>query len=138
MIAASRLCRGFMPDFLRAHGSERVAASRAQEQDFARDAGSRDDEAAPDVEPVSAHRKKIRCACPVHFAASGNSCVHCRCASRSSMIARTRPSTAATLYIQNARAITSIPVSIVVAMLGARVMLTDAPWCSVFHHCTEK
>ena len=21
---------------------------------------------------------------------------------------------------------------------GARVMLTDAPWCSVFHHCTEK
>ena len=24
------------------------------------------------------------------------------------------------------------------AMLGERVRLTEAPWCSVFHHCTEK
>jgi hypothetical protein len=42
------------------------------------------------------------------------------------------------LYIQNASAITSIPHNMVVAIDGARVRLTDAPWCSVFHHCTEK
>jgi len=24
------------------------------------------------------------------------------------------------------------------AIDGARVTLTEAPWCSVFHHCTEK
>ena len=24
------------------------------------------------------------------------------------------------------------------AMLGARVRLTEAPWCNVFHHFTEK
>ena len=25
----------------------------------------------------------------------------------------------------------------VLAMLGERIRLTEAPWCSVFHHCTE-
>ena len=41
-------------------------------------------------------------------------------------------------YIQAASAMISMPVSIVAAIVGARVRLTDAPWCSVFHHCTEK
>ena len=41
-------------------------------------------------------------------------------------------------YIQNASAITSMPRSMVVAMLGDLARLTDAPWCSVFHHLTEK
>ena len=36
-----------------------------------------------------------------------------------------------------ASAMMSIPASMVFAMLGARVRLTEAPWCSVFHHCTE-
>ena len=42
------------------------------------------------------------------------------------------------LYIQNASAMTSIPVSMVAAIFGAAVRLTEAPWCSVFHHFTEK
>ena len=37
-----------------------------------------------------------------------------------------------------ASAIKIMPVNIVAAMVGARVRLTDAPWCRVFHHCTEK
>ena len=28
--------------------------------------------------------------------------------------------------------------SIVPAIVGASAMLIDAPWCSVFHHFTEK
>ena len=31
----------------------------------------------------------------------------------------------------------SIPASIVAAIVGALRKLTEAPWCSVFHHCTE-
>ena len=42
------------------------------------------------------------------------------------------------LYIQKASAMTSIPVSMVAAIFGAAVRLTEAPWCSVFHHFTEK
>jgi len=37
-----------------------------------------------------------------------------------------------------ASAITTMPASIVAAMLGAAVRLTEAPWCSVFHQRTEK
>jgi hypothetical protein len=54
------------------------------------------------------------------------------------MMLRTRARAAAMEYIQNASPIISIPQSIVDAMLGERVMETDAPWCSVFHHFTEK
>ena len=32
----------------------------------------------------------------------------------------------------------SIAVSIVLAIFGAAVALMVAPWCSVFHHFTEK
>ena len=41
------------------------------------------------------------------------------------------------LYIQKASAMSSMPVSMVAAIDGALLKLTDAPWCSVFHHCTE-
>src|ERR1700704_1660318 len=49
----------------------------------------------------------------------------------SRMMQRTRNKVTAMLYIQNASAISSIPVSICAAMVGAFVRLTDAPWCSV-------
>ena len=42
------------------------------------------------------------------------------------------------LYIQNAAATSIIPVNMLAAMVGALVKLTDDPWCSVFHHFTEK
>ena len=41
-------------------------------------------------------------------------------------------------YIQNPNAMTSMPASMGGAMLGALVKLMEAPWCKVFHHCTEK
>src|SRR3954471_3572072 len=50
---------------------------------------------------------------------------------------RTRTIATAMLYIQKASAMSSMPVSMVAAIDGAWVKLTDAPWCSVFHHCTE-
>ena len=50
---------------------------------------------------------------------------------------RTRTIATAMLYSQNASAISIIPRNMVAAMLGALVKLTEAPWCSVFHHCTE-
>jgi ABC-type multidrug transport system permease subunit len=53
------------------------------------------------------------------------------------MIERTRSIAAAMLYIQNANVITSIPLSMMLAIFGAAVRLTEAPWCSVFHHFTE-
>jgi hypothetical protein len=54
------------------------------------------------------------------------------------MMARTRLSAIATVYIQKHSAISSMPHSMVCAIDGARVRDTDAPWCSVFHHLTEK
>jgi len=42
---------------------------------------------------------------------------------------RTRTSAAPMLYIQNASAITIMPVNIVAAMVGALLKLTEAPWC---------
>src|SRR5262245_33026710 len=133
-IAAVRLPRGVIPCVLRLYPPKGFPPARAQEQDLAGYARGSYQVAAPDIEAVTAHREEIRCATPIHLAVSCSSRVHCMCASRSSMIARTRASAAAMLYIQNANAMTNIPVSIVVAMLGARVRLTDAPWWSVFHH----
>ena len=54
------------------------------------------------------------------------------------MIERTRCSDAAMLYIHAASAIRTMPANIVAAIVGALVRLTEAPWCSVFHHLTEK
>ena len=52
------------------------------------------------------------------------------------MMQRTRHSDTAMLYIQKASAITIMPANMVAAIVGALFRLTDAPWCSVFHHCT--
>jgi hypothetical protein len=54
------------------------------------------------------------------------------------MMARTRINATAIEYIQKHSAMTSMPQSMVWAMLGDFIMETDAPWCSVFHHFTEK
>jgi hypothetical protein len=53
------------------------------------------------------------------------------------MIVRTRISATAMAYIQQASAQSSMPQSITVA-IDDLVRLTDEPWCSVFHHFTEK
>ena len=58
--------------------------------------------------------------------------------SRSRMMLRVRARATAMQYIQKPRDITSIPISIGGAMLGALVRLTEAPWCKVFHQTTEK
>jgi len=42
------------------------------------------------------------------------------------------------VYIQAASAMISIPHSMIIAIEGARVRLTEDPWCRVFHHLTEK
>ena len=54
------------------------------------------------------------------------------------MMHRTRSSATAMLYSQNASAIRIIPVNMLAAMVGALFRLTEAPWCSVFYHLTEK
>src|SRR5512134_3718973 len=109
-IAASRLCLGF-------------TASPPQDIDLEGEAGDGRRVGPPHVEALAAHRPELAPAAPVH--------------SRSRMMQRTRVRDAAMLYSQNASAMSSMPASMVLAMLGARVRLTDAPWCSVFHHCTE-
>src|SRR6185295_18544129 len=58
-------------------------------------------------------------------------------APRSRMTQRTRTRLTAMLYIQKASAMSSIAVSICDCMLAPLLTLTDAPWCSVFHHTTE-
>ena len=40
--------------------------------------------------------------------------------------------------VLNASAINSMPHNMICAMLGALVDDTEAPWCKVFHHFTEK
>jgi len=54
------------------------------------------------------------------------------------MMQRARSSTAAMAVEPEAEGHDQHPASIVAAMLGALVRLTEAPWCRVFHHFTEK
>src|SRR5215468_3561172 len=137
-----RLCRGFTGDL---PGGAAPALQLGKRPPVAGPHGERFDDQAqrdhrqapPDERRPAAHRKELRCAAPAH-AASGSSRTQPACRSRSRMIARTRASDTAIAYIQKASAITSMPVSIVVAIAGDRVTLTEAPWCSVLHHCTEK
>jgi hypothetical protein len=44
----------------------------------------------------------------------------------------------AAAYNQIAKLISSMPLSMMLAMRGDWVSDTDAPWCKVFHHLTEK
>src|SRR5262249_8447348 len=103
-MARNRLCLGF--------------TSLPQEKYFKRQADERHAVRTPDVQPIPAHGEN-----PAHPASP-----------LSSIMRRTRVSVTAMLYIQNASVMSSIPVSICAAMVGALVKLTDAPWCSVFHH----
>ena len=41
-------------------------------------------------------------------------------------------------YIQKHKATKSIPHNMVCAIEGDLLIETDAPWCKVFHHFTEK
>src|SRR5688572_8770422 len=109
-MATSRLCLGFTRPL-------------PQQDNFEREAGEGHGVGPPDVKRVAAHGQKL---------AHGWNAAPC-----SRMMQRTRASETAIEYSQKAAAMRSIPVSMVAAMLGARVRLTDAPWCSVFHHCTE-
>src|SRR5262249_31134746 len=95
-------------------------ASLHQQDDFEGEAGEGHAVRPPDVPRGSAHREEL---------------AH---APLSRMMQRTRTRTAAVLYIQKANAIPIIPVHMNCAILGALFRLTEAPWCSVFHHCTEK
>ena len=54
------------------------------------------------------------------------------------MMVRTRLSVMAIEYIQKDNAISNMPHSMACAIEGALVRETDEPWCSVFHHLTEK
>src|SRR5262247_37269 len=139
---ARRLCRSFTSDLARSGAGPLQFGARPQvpspdRQRLDDQAESDDAEAAPDVRRISAHREELGRARPAH-AASGSSRTQPACRSRSRMIARTRASDTAIAYIQNASAMTIMPANIVAAIDGARVTLTEAPWCSVFHHCTEK
>src|SRR6185503_14479181 len=93
-----------------------------QQDDFERQAREGDSIGAPHVPRVAAHVEEF---------------AHEEGKPRSRMMPRTRSMVAATLYIQNASAITSIPLSMLAAIFGDSVTLTEAPWCSVFHHFTE-
>jgi hypothetical protein len=94
-------------------------------------------EGAPDVEGVAAHGEEFA-ALPQFMISSLSSSTQVAWRSRSRMMARTRVSETAMLYIQKASAISSMPHSMVCAIEGALVRLTEAPWCRVFHHFTEK
>ena len=88
--------------------------------------------------------KQLKCgnarsvAIPHQIFTSLNCRTQSACASRSKMMALTRIKPTAIEYIQKHRAINSIPHNIVCAIAGALVTETEAPWCKVFHHFTEK
>src|SRR5690606_9135901 len=81
-----------------------------------------DCERPPHIAAVPAHRPEGAPAFPFHQTTT--SFTQSALRSRSRMMARQRDSAAPMQYIQNAMAMTSMPVSIVVAMLGLLVRLT--------------
>src|SRR5262245_35372108 len=136
---ASRLCRGFTcppPRFalecLQPRHRRAPAGAHDQRLDDQAQRGHR--VTAPDVWRVTTHRKELGRTAPAHAAAPARSWTHAAWRSRSRMIARTRASATAMEYIQNANTMTIMPANITAAIDGARVTLTEAPWCSVFHH----
>src|SRR5262245_33416760 len=137
---ARRLCRGFtcgpFGAVERLQPRRRGATPRAHDKRLDDQAERGHRVTTPHVGCVSAHGEELGCAPPVHAAASSWTQPACR--SRSRMIARTRASATAIEYIQNANTMTIMPTNITAAIDGARVTLTEAPWWSVFHHCTEK
>src|SRR5690349_2305059 len=120
-IHAMRLCLGF-------------TLALEQQKHFDRERHGRHAVRAPNIERIAAHRKKLgHVFCPPDKGGGAKR----RGVSSSTISQRTRTIATAMLYIQNASAMRIMPVNMVAAMRGARVKLTDAPWCRVFHHCTE-
>src|SRR5574340_1425512 len=115
-----------------------LPAVTAQQPDLPRDAQQRHAERAPYVQAIAAHGPEGLPAFPVHAFSSSSARAHSVRRSRSSSSVRARARATAMAYIQAASAMTSMPHSIVSAIDGARARLTDAPWCRVFHHFTEK
>src|SRR5699024_8363113 len=76
---------------------------------------------APYIKRVAAHAEKLRYRAHVIISIAAIR------GSRSRMMRRTRAIAVAMLYIQAARAMSSMPTSMSVAMRGALVKLTDAP-----------
>src|SRR4051812_19991498 len=98
----------------RAHRTvERRAASRAHTHDLDAEQRACHGVRTPHVEAVAAHRPEIGPALPDHRSAPISCATQSARRSRSRMIARTRVSTTAIVYIQKASAIKSIPVNIV-------------------------
>src|SRR3974390_2312862 len=98
--------------------------SCGQHDDFDDDQHCGNEVRTPDVEPVAAHVQKVRKTCPLHAAAPTKAFTHSALRSRSRMIARTRHNVAAMEYIQNARAMISMPTSMVAAIVGLFITLT--------------
>src|SRR5690606_15558893 len=106
------------------HRLARGAMTAVNQHQFADHDKRGDAERSPHIAAVAAHRPEGAPAFPFHQAIS---LTQSALRSRSRMMARQRDSTAPMQYIQNAMAMTSMPHSMVVAMLGLLVRLTDAP-----------
>src|SRR6185437_5347441 len=82
---------------------------------------------SPYVKSISAHIQEIRHAGPDHRVAPCSSPTHTVWRSRSRIMVRVRINTTAMAYIQHAIDMISMPVSMVLAILGDWVTLTVAP-----------
>src|SRR5688500_524010 len=118
--------------------SEQSSPAVENQKNFSGDAEKRNQIGSPYIESVSPHVQKFGQTAPVHCVASCNWPTHTVWRSRSRIMARVRISITAIAYIQHASDMISIPVSMVLAIFGDWVRLTEAPWCRVFHHFTEK
>src|SRR3546814_4107443 len=97
-----------------------LSALSKQEQ-FHSQCDSTDADRTPYVLRIAAHCKKFGGTIPGHRFTSFSCPTHSACPSRSKMMHRTRIRATATVYIHAAKAMSSIPTSMIVAMEGARV-----------------
>src|SRR4051812_391482 len=105
--------------------AQRAGAAHPQRDDLGHDRHGR---------RAVAHRQEVAVA---HGAPAASARTQWVRASRSRMMARTRVSAAPIAYAQLASAISTIACSIATCM-EVPLKLTLEPWCSVFHHWTEK
>src|SRR3546814_10956768 len=104
-----------------------LSALSKQEQ-FHSQCDSTDADRTPYVLRIAAHCKKFGGTIPGHRFTSFSCPTHSACPSRSKMMHRTRIRATATVYINAAKAMSSIPTSMIMALAGARVSDTNAPW----------
>src|SRR6478609_10843048 len=97
---------------------EQSSLTVEHQNDFPRDANEEDQIRTPHIKPISSHIQKIGQTRPVHQVAPCNWPTQAVWRSRSRMIARVRISITAIAYIQHAIDMISMPVSIVLAILG--------------------